>query len=60
MRLQRRFVATRTQIAKTLDSTTPIFADDAKDVRKAYKGIESEMAKSEKQSGSPYGRSSRR
>jgi uncharacterized coiled-coil DUF342 family protein len=42
-------VSARTQIAKTLDTYNAIFADDAKDVRKAYKGVESEMAKSEKQ-----------
>jgi hypothetical protein len=38
----------REQIGKTLDTYNSIFADDTKDVRKAYKGVEGEMAKSEK------------
>jgi chromosome segregation ATPase len=38
----------REQIGKTLDTYNAIFASDVKDVRKAYKGVEGEMAKSEK------------
>lgn len=38
----------REQIAKTLDTYNSIFADDVKDVRKAYKDVEGEMGKSEK------------
>ena len=42
-------VSARGQIGKTLDTYNAIFADDVKDVRKAYKGVESEMKKTEKQ-----------
>jgi uncharacterized coiled-coil DUF342 family protein len=38
----------REQIGKMLDTYNSIFADDVKDVRKAYKGVEGEMGKSEK------------
>jgi hypothetical protein len=38
----------REQITKTLDTYNSIFADDVKDIRKAYKGVEGEMGKSEK------------
>ncbi len=41
-------VAARGQIGKTLDTYNAIFADDVKDVRKAYKGVEGEMEKTEK------------
>jgi len=42
-------VSARGQLGKTLDTYNAIFADDVKDVRKAYKGVESEMKKTEKQ-----------
>ncbi len=38
----------REQITKTLDTYNSIFAKDVKDVRKAYKGVEGEIGKSEK------------
>jgi len=38
----------REQLTKTLDTYNSIFADDVKDVRKAYKGVEGELGKSEK------------
>jgi hypothetical protein len=37
----------REQIGKTLDTYNTLFAKDVKDARKAYKGVESEMGKSE-------------
>ena len=42
-------VSARGQIGKTLDTYNAIFAEDAADVRKAYKDVEGEMEKSEKQ-----------
>jgi hypothetical protein len=39
----------REQIGKTVDTYNTIFAEDAQDVRKAYKGVESEMGRSEKE-----------
>ncbi len=47
--LVKQSVSARQQIGKTLDTYNAIFPDDVQDVRKAYKGVESEMAKSEKQ-----------
>ncbi len=41
-------VSAREQLGKTLDTYNAIFADDVEDVRKAYKGVESEMEKTEK------------
>ncbi len=41
-------VSARGQIGKTLDTYNAVFAEDVTDVRKAYKGVESEMGKSEK------------
>lgn len=38
----------REQIGKTLDTYNAIFAEDVKDVRKSYKGVEGEMENSEK------------
>jgi chromosome segregation ATPase len=42
-------VSAREQIGKTLDTYNAIFSDDVEDIRKAYKGVESEMKKSEKE-----------
>ena len=41
-------VSAREQIRMTLDTYNTIFADDVEDVRKSYKGVESEMEKTEK------------
>ena len=41
-------VSAREQLGKTLDTYNAIFADDVEDVRKTYKGVESEMEKTEK------------
>jgi hypothetical protein len=38
----------RTQLGKTLDAYNSIFADEVKDVRKAYKDVEGAMANTEK------------
>ncbi|MGC1133274.1 MAG: hypothetical protein WA941_10655, partial [Nitrososphaeraceae archaeon] len=38
----------REQIGKTLDTYNSIFADDTKDVKKAYKSVEGEIEKTEK------------
>lgn len=42
-------VSAKGQISKTLDTYNSLFAEDVEDVRKAYKSVESEMEKTEKQ-----------
>jgi F0F1-type ATP synthase membrane subunit b/b' len=42
-------VSAREQIGKTLDTYNAIFSEDVEDIRKAYKGVEGEMEKTEKQ-----------